>query len=43
MSTEPKNGPDLDLDAFERLARTRRSVRKFSSEPIPDGLLDRIF
>ncbi|MBX9654578.1 nitroreductase family protein [bacterium] len=42
MSTEPENGRNFDLDAFERLTRTRRSVRKFSTEPLPEGLLDRI-
>jgi len=42
MTSDPTNRSPFDLDAFEQLARTRRSVRKFSSEPIPDGLLDRV-
>lgn len=32
----------MELDDFERLAKTRRSVRHFKSDPIPDGVLDRL-
>lgn len=32
----------MNLEDFEKLAKSRRSVRKFLSKPIPDGLLDRI-
>ena len=42
MQNEPGDARPFDLDAFERLARSRRSVRKFSADPIPEGLLDRL-
>ncbi len=32
----------MNLDAFEQLARRRRAVRHFTSDPIPDGLLEKL-
>ena len=32
----------MNLDEFERLAKRRRATRKFSSEPVPDALLNRL-
>lgn len=32
----------MDLDSFEKLARARRAVRKFKSDPLPHGTLDRL-
>jgi nitroreductase len=32
----------MDLDAFEKLARSRRSVRRFKPDPIPEELLRRL-
>lgn len=32
----------MTLDGFEALARQRRSVRNFKSDPLPEGLLERL-
>lgn len=32
----------MDLESFEALARSRRAVRRFSSDPLPEGVLDRL-
>lgn len=33
--------PEADAQAFERVVRSRRSVRRFLDEPIPEAVLDR--
>jgi nitroreductase len=32
----------MELEAFDKLARARRAVRSFKTDPLPDGLLDRL-
>ena len=33
--------PETDLDAFEAVVRSRRSVRRYADEPIPDEIVER--
>jgi len=42
MDSTPDKPESSDLDAFEFLARNRRAVRHFRSDPIPHGLLERL-
>lgn len=32
--------PPIDVEEFRKVVRTRRSIRRFTSEPIPDAVLD---
>src|SRR5579864_8362083 len=32
----------MDLDEFQRLALARRAVRNFKSDPLPEGMLERL-
>lgn len=42
VSPETSGHARLSLDAFEQLVRTRRATRHFRTDPLPDGLLDRL-
>jgi nitroreductase len=32
----------MDLEAFEKIARARRAVRNFKTDPLPEGVLERL-
>jgi nitroreductase len=32
----------MQLETFDKLARSRRAVRSFNTDPLPDGMLDRL-
>ncbi|WP_417521152.1 nitroreductase family protein [Marinobacter sp.] len=32
--------PEIDVEEFRKVVRSRRSVRRFTDEPIPDAVLD---
>jgi nitroreductase len=38
-SSEHMNTPDINFDEFEKVIHSRRSVRKFSSEEVPDTVI----
>ena len=29
--------PEIDIEEFRKVVRTRRSIRRFTDEPIPEG------
>ncbi|PAV24957.1 nitroreductase [Tamilnaduibacter salinus] len=40
MNTQARMTTDIDVDEFRKIVRSRRSVRRFTDEPIPDAILD---
>ena len=32
--------PEIDIEEFRKVVRTRRSIRRFTDEPIPEAVLE---